>query len=152
MISGILIEGLIYGVVILGVFMTFRILNFCDMTVDGAFPMGACILAACLTAHIHPVIALILAFTGGVAAGMFTTLIYTKLRIPDLLAGILVMTILYSINIPTLLYSFLHRWLFSFTHIPFYFLSQSALFLPQSAFFSYPFRLEFDKIKTVMGK
>lgn len=99
MISGILIEGLIYGVVILGVFMTFRVLNFCDMTVDGAFPMGACILAACLTAHIHPVIALILAFTGGVAAGMFTTLIYTKLRIPDLLAGILVMTILYSINL-----------------------------------------------------
>lgn len=99
MVSGILIEGLIYGIMVLGVFMTFRVLNFCDMTVDGSFPMGACILAACLTHHITPQTALILAFAGGILAGMITTLVYTKLRIPDLLAGILVMTMLYSVNL-----------------------------------------------------
>ncbi|HAC31275.1 MAG TPA: ABC transporter permease, partial [Treponema sp.] len=62
MITGILIEGLIYGIMVLGVFMTFRVLNFCDMTVDGAFPMGACVLAACLTQGISPALALLIAF------------------------------------------------------------------------------------------
>lgn len=99
MISGILIEGFIYGIMVLGVFMTFRVLNFCDMTVDGSFPMGACILAACLTRGLPPSVALLLAFCGGAAAGLVTTLVYTKLRIPDLLAGILVMTMLYSVNL-----------------------------------------------------
>lgn len=99
MVSGILIEGLIYGIMVLGVFMTFRILNFCDMTVDGSFPMGACILAACVTSGISPVLALGFAFLGGLCAGMVTTLVYTKLKVPDLLAGILVMTMLYSINL-----------------------------------------------------
>ena len=97
MISGILIEGFIYGIMVLGVFMTFRVLNFCDMTVDGSFPMGACILAACLTRGLPPSVALLLAFCGGAAAGLVTSLVYTKLRIPDLLAGILVMTMLYSV-------------------------------------------------------
>lgn len=99
MISSILIEGLIYGIMVLGVFMTFRVLNFCDMTVDGAFPMGACILAACITHGIPAHAALIFAFLGGTIAGLCTTLIYTKLRIPDLLAGILMMTMLYSVNL-----------------------------------------------------
>lgn len=99
MICNIIIEGLIYGIMVLGVFMSYRVLNFCDMTVDGAFPMGGCILAACLVAGINPAVALILAFMGGMVAGLCTTLIYTKLRIPDLLAGILMMTILYSINL-----------------------------------------------------
>ena len=99
MVSGILIEGLIYGIMVLGVFMTFRVLNFCDMTVDGAFPLGACVLAACLTRGITPGIGLPLAFAAGCVAGLCTTLIYTKLRIPDLLAGILMMTMLYSVNL-----------------------------------------------------
>jgi len=99
MITGILIEGLIYGIMVLGVFMTFRVLNFCDMTVDGAFPMGACVLAACLTHGISPALALLIAFSAGLLAGFFTTLIYTKLRVPDLLAGILMMTMLYSVNL-----------------------------------------------------
>ncbi len=84
---------------VLGVFMSYRVLNFCDMTVDGAFPMGGCILAACLTVGMNPVIALFLAFAGGIVAGLCTTVIYTKLKIPDLLAGILMMTMLYSINL-----------------------------------------------------
>ncbi|MCQ2611596.1 MAG: ABC transporter permease [Treponema sp.] len=99
MISAILIEGLIYGIMVLGVFATFRVLNFCDMTVDGSFPMGACVLAACLTHGIPPVVALLIAFTVGMLAGLCTTLIYTKLHIPDLLAGILTMTMLYSVNL-----------------------------------------------------
>lgn len=99
MISGILIEGLIYGIMVLGVFMTFRVLNFCDMTVDGSFPLGACVLAACLTHGIAPSLGLLVAFATGCVAGLCTTLIYTKLRIPDLLAGILMMTMLYSVNL-----------------------------------------------------
>ncbi len=99
MLCNIIIEGLIYGIMVLGVFMSFRVLNFCDMTVDGAFPMGACILAACLSIGVNPVIALCLVFLGGLLAGLCTTVIYTKLKIPDLLSGILVMTMLYSINL-----------------------------------------------------
>ena len=99
MISAIIIEGLIYGMMVLGTFITFRVLNFCDMTVDGSFPMGACVLAACLTHGMHPFPALILAFAAGLLAGLVTTLIYTKLKIPDLLSGILTMTMLYSVNL-----------------------------------------------------
>ncbi len=99
MITGILIEGIIFGIMTLGVFITFRVLNFCDMTVDGAFPMGACILASCLTHGLSPACAILLAFAGGMIAGLLTTIIYTKLKIPDLLAGILMMTMLYSVNL-----------------------------------------------------
>lgn len=99
MVYGILIEGLIYGIMVLGVFMTFRVLNFCDMTVDGSFPLGGCVLAACLTHGIAPGIALVIALLSGIGAGFVTTLVYTKLRVPDLLAGILVMTMLYSVNL-----------------------------------------------------
>lgn len=99
MISSILIEGFIYGIMVLGVFSTFRVLNFCDMTVDGSFPMGACVLAACLIHGIPVPLALLIAFIAGILAGLVTTAIYTKLKIPDLLAGILTMTMLYSINL-----------------------------------------------------
>ena len=99
MISSILIEGFIYGIMVLGVFSTFRVLNFCDMTVDGSFPMGACVLAACLSSGLPPFIALLLAFCAGLFAGLITTVIYTRFKIPDLLAGILTMTMLYSINL-----------------------------------------------------
>ncbi len=99
MISGILIEGFIYAIMVLGVFMTFRVLNFCDMTVDGSFPLGACILAACITHGVPPACALLIAFLGGGIAGFFTNLIFSKLKIPDLLSGILMMTMLYSVNL-----------------------------------------------------
>ena len=99
MIQGILIEGLIFGIMVLGVFVTFRVLNFCDMTVDGSFPLGACVLATCLVHGIPPSLAILIAFLSGAISGLFTTIIYTKLRIPDLLAGILMMTMLYSVNL-----------------------------------------------------
>lgn len=84
---------------VLGTFSTFRVLNFCDMTVDGSFPLGACVLAACLVNGIPVVPALLFSFAAGLLAGLITTAIYTKLRIPDLLAGILTMTMLYSVNL-----------------------------------------------------
>ncbi len=99
MLETILIEGFIYGIMVLGVFVSYRTLNFCDMTVDGAFPLGGCILAVCLLTGIPAPIALLLAFFGGCLAGLCTTMLYTKLRIPDLLSGILMMTMLYSINL-----------------------------------------------------
>jgi putative ABC transport system permease protein len=99
MIEGILIEGLIYGIMVLGVFVTFRVLNFADMTVDGSFPLGAAIMAMMLTRGYPPIAALGLAFLGGAAAGLITALIHTRLKIPDLLSGILTMTMLYSVNL-----------------------------------------------------
>ena len=62
MIYSILTEGFIYAIMVLGVFMSYRVLNFCDMTVDGAFPMGGCMLAVSLSMVIPPVIALTFAF------------------------------------------------------------------------------------------
>lgn len=99
MISSIIIEGLIYGIMVLGVFATFRVLNFCDMTVDGSFPLGACVLAACLSSGLPPSVSLFAAFVAGLFAGLVTTGIYTYLKIPDLLSGILTMTMLYSVNL-----------------------------------------------------
>ncbi len=102
MIEGILHEGLIYGILALGVFITFRILDFPDLTVDGSFPFGAAIAAASITAGLPVVVALLLAAAGGIAAGFVTALIHNKLKVPNLLAGILTMTMLYSVNIRVL--------------------------------------------------
>jgi putative ABC transport system permease protein len=99
MITGILTEGLIYSIMVLGVFVSYRVLNFADLTVDGSFPMGAAIMAVSLTNGIHPLAALALAFFGGTLAGLVTGLIHTRLKVPDLLSGILTMTMLYSVNL-----------------------------------------------------
>jgi putative tryptophan/tyrosine transport system permease protein len=99
MIEGILVEGLIYGIMVLGVFISFRILDFPDLTVDGSFPLGAALMVQCLLMGINGWLALLLAFTGGVVAGMVTAVIHNRLKVPNLLAGILTMTMLYSINI-----------------------------------------------------
>lgn len=99
MIEGIFVEGLIYGIMALGVFLTFRVLNFPDLTVDGSFPMGAVIMAMALTANLSVLTGLLMAFAGGVFAGFVTATIHNKLRVPHLLAGILTMTMLYSVNI-----------------------------------------------------
>jgi putative ABC transport system permease protein len=99
MIEGILLEGLIYGIMVLGVFITFRILDFPDLTVDGSFPLGAAIMASMIVAGQPLWFALVIATFGGVAAGVVTALIHNKLGVPHLLAGILTMTMLYSVNI-----------------------------------------------------
>lgn len=99
MIEGILVEGLIYGIMVLGVFITFRVLDFPDLTVDGSFPLGAALMVQCILLGTNLWLALLVAFIGGVLAGVTTALIHNHLKVPNLLAGILTMTMLYSINI-----------------------------------------------------
>lgn len=102
MIEGILVEGLLYGVMALGVFITFRILNFPDLSVDGTFPLGAAIMGISVVNGVPLLLALLIAFAGGTAAGAVTATIHNKLKVPNLLAGILTMTMLWSINIRVL--------------------------------------------------
>lgn len=99
MIEGIFVEGLIYGIMVLGVFISFRVLDFPDLTVDGSFPLGAALMVQCLVMGMNGWLALLIAFAGGVLAGVVTALIHNHLRVPNLLAGILTMTMLYSVNI-----------------------------------------------------
>lgn len=98
MIEGIFVEGLIYGLLALGVFITYRVLDFPDLTVDGSFPLGAAIMTKCLINGIPLSISFILAFLGGAIAGSVTAIIHNKLKVPSLLASILTMIMLYSIN------------------------------------------------------
>jgi putative ABC transport system permease protein len=102
MIEGVLVEGLIYSTMALGVFITFRILDFPDLTVDGSFPLGAAVMAILISNGVSILFALVVAFVAGVVAGMITATIHNKLHVPNLLAGILTMTMLYSINIRVL--------------------------------------------------
>ncbi|MDR2159876.1 MAG: ABC transporter permease [Treponema sp.] len=97
MVEGILTEGLVYGIMVLAVLVTFRILNFADMTVDGSLPLGAAIMTVLMVRGLSPALALPAAFAGGALAGLVTALIHTRLRIPDLLSGILTMTMLRSV-------------------------------------------------------
>jgi len=99
MIEGIFVEGLIYSIMALGVFFTFRILDFPDLTVDGSFPMGAVIMAMSIKSGINLPAGLLLSFAGGLLAGFVTATIHNYLKVPHLLAGILTMTMLYSVNI-----------------------------------------------------
>ncbi len=102
MIEAIFIEGLIYGLLVLGVFITFRILDFPDLTVDGSFPLGAAITAIMLTNGYGVTLTLAVAVLGGCLSGVCTALIHNKLKVPNLLAGILTMTMLWSVNIRVL--------------------------------------------------
>ncbi len=102
MIEGIIVEGLVYGIMALGVFITFRILDFPDLTVDGSFPLGAAVMATSLVGGLPIWVGLILAICAGALAGTITAVIHNELKVPSLLAGILTMTMLYSINIRVL--------------------------------------------------
>jgi putative tryptophan/tyrosine transport system permease protein len=99
LLVGVLEQGLIFSIVAIGVYITFRILDFADMTVDGSFPLGAAVAAVCLVKNANPFVACILAFAAGSAAGFVTAIIHVKLKIANLLSGILVMIGLYSINL-----------------------------------------------------
>lgn len=96
---GALELGLIYGVMALGVYLTFRVLNFPDLTVDGSFTTGAATAAALIGAGVNPALATLAGGGAGVIAGIITGLLYTKGRIDGLLAGILTMIALWSINL-----------------------------------------------------
>lgn len=91
--------GLLYGLVAIGVYLTFRIVNFPDLTVDGSFPLGAAICASLITNGTHPIFATCIAILAGALAGFATGYLHVRWKILGLLAGILTMTALYSINL-----------------------------------------------------
>ena len=91
--------GLILALLALGIFISFRIFNFADITAEGSITLGASIAASMIAAGFNPVIATLVALLGGFIAGALTGIIHTKFDINGLLSGILVMTALYSINL-----------------------------------------------------
>lgn len=98
LLQGTLEQGLIYSLVALGLFLSFRILNIADLTVDGGFTLG-CAVSATATLAGHPLLGLVLALIAGALAGLVTALLQTKLKVQSILAGIITMTALYSINL-----------------------------------------------------
>ena len=98
-VISILEQGLIYGILALGVYITYKILDFPDLTVDGSFPLGGAITAHFLTGGMNPYLPLLLAFAAGAVAGICTGLIHVKCRVRDLLSGIIMMTALWTINL-----------------------------------------------------
>lgn len=97
--SGTLEQGLMYAIMVLGVYLTFRVLDYADLTVDGSFTLGAAIAARLIFSGQNPWLASGLAFFGGLLAGAFTGVLHTKFKITPLLSGILTMTALYSVNL-----------------------------------------------------
>ena len=95
----ILEQGLIYGILALGVYITYKILDFPDLTVDGSFPLGAALTATMITRGVHPILTLPASFLIGVLAGVCTGLIHVKFKVRDLLSGIIMMTALWTINL-----------------------------------------------------
>ncbi|MCI5771834.1 MAG: ABC transporter permease [Clostridiales bacterium] len=92
-------QGLIYAVLALGILITYDILDFPDLTVDGSFPLGGAVSTTLLLRGAHPLVALCGALAAGAAAGLCTGLIHVKLKVRDLFSGIIMMTGLYSINL-----------------------------------------------------
>lgn len=94
-----LTQGLIYALLSYGVYITYKILDFPDLSVDGSFPLGAAITAVLLVGGMNPYLTLVIAFGVGALAGLCTGLIHVRLGVRDLLAGIITMTALFSINL-----------------------------------------------------
>ncbi|AUC25160.1 ABC transporter permease [Streptococcus uberis] len=92
MIISAVSQGLLWGVLGLGIYLTFRILNFPDMTTEGSFPLGGAVAVTALNQGLNPILATFLGMAAGALAGLITGLLYTKGKIPTILAGILVMT------------------------------------------------------------
>lgn len=92
-------QGLIFAVLAMGVFITYKILDFPDLSVEGTFPLGAFVFAKFVTLGVEPITSTILAFFAGAIAGAVTYYLHIKMKIAAILAGILTMTILYSINL-----------------------------------------------------
>ena len=92
-------QGLIYGILALGLYITYKILDFPDLTVDGSFPLGAAVTAALITRGTNPYLTLPVAFLAGVIAGICTGLIHVKCKVRDLLSGIIMMTGLWTVNL-----------------------------------------------------
>ncbi|MEG1593020.1 MAG: ABC transporter permease [Oscillibacter sp.] len=94
-----LTQGLIYALISFGVYITYSILDFPDLSVDGSFPLGAAVTAVLLTRGMNPYLTLPIALGAGALAGLVTGFIHVRLKVRDLLAGIITMTALFSINL-----------------------------------------------------
>lgn len=94
-----LTQGLIYALLSYGVFITYKILDFPDLTVDGSFPLGAAVTAVLLVKGVNPYLTLLAAVGVGALAGLVTGIIHVKFKVRDLLAGIITMTALFSVNL-----------------------------------------------------
>ena len=92
-------QGLVFGIMVLGVFITYKILDFPDLTVEGTFPLGAAVVAKVIFSGGDPLWGTFLAMIAGSLAGLITGLLHTKLKLTNLLSGILTMTLLYSVNL-----------------------------------------------------
>jgi len=92
-------QGLVFGIMVLGVFITYKILDFPDLTVEGSFPLGAAVAAKVIFSGGDPLWGTFLAMIAGSLAGLITGLLHTKLKLTNLLSGILTMTLLYSVNL-----------------------------------------------------
>ena len=91
--------GLIFSIMSLGIYITFNILNFPDLTVDGSFPLGAAVTVVLISKGIAPILTLPVCFVIGAFVGMLTGIIHVKLKVRDLLSGIIMMTALYTVNL-----------------------------------------------------
>lgn len=91
--------GIIWGIMALGLYLTYRVLKYADMTVDGSLTLGGAISAVCVASGMNPFLSILVAMLAGMCAGLVTGFLHTKLGIPDLLAGILTQFSLYSINL-----------------------------------------------------
>ena len=98
LVIGILEQGFIYGIMALGAYITYKILDFPDLTVDGSFPLGAAVTVALISRGVNPYLTFPIAALCGALAGMCTGLIHVKGKVRDLLSGIIMMTALYTIN------------------------------------------------------
>lgn len=95
-------QGLLWSIMAIGVYLTYRILDIADLTAEGAYPLGAAICATSIVSGLNPLLATLLGFVGGMAAGLVSGLLHTKMKIPTLLTGIVTLTGLYSINLKVL--------------------------------------------------
>lgn len=99
LILSVLEQGMIYAIMGLGVYITYKILDFPDLTVDGSFPLGAAIGAILISRGFNPLLAIFAAFGAGIIVGFLTGIIHVKLKVRDLLSGIIMMTALYTVNL-----------------------------------------------------
>ena len=98
-LTGVITEGLVYAILSLGVYITYKILDFPDLSVDGTFPLGAAVTVAMIMLGVPALPAIFIACLAGVLFGIVTGIIHVKFKIRDLISGIIVMTALYSINL-----------------------------------------------------
>ncbi|HBX51716.1 MAG: hypothetical protein A2275_15155 [Bacteroidetes bacterium RIFOXYA12_FULL_35_11] len=98
-ITNIIVTGLIYSVFVLAIVLTFRIIGFADLTIEGSFSMGGAIIAMLINSDFNPVIGMLFAFLGGAVAGFATAALHCFLRINKLLSGIITLSILFTVNI-----------------------------------------------------